>query len=788
MTQSSVQKGGHGPAEEDEINLGAMLSILLGRKGLIAASLVAGLVLAVIYVLSQPRVYSADALIQLEEKSAGLPGLEGLNFMSEEPKTAAEIEILLSRMVLSEVVDDLDLTLRAEPVAIPVVRRIYEVIPDAAASAIQASLPFLRQYNWGDARIELDRFHFQQLDPDSFVTVTKRSDTAYTALLPDGRSLQGAVGQAITDQASGLEMRVSRLDGSAGRSFQVWRSSTIDTVKSVQSRLTVSERGRGTAILAVSLRAESAELAQATLNAVTEAFLRQNVSRTSAEIAQSLTFVDEQLPLARVRADDAQAALNEYMKVQDAVNLEQESSRLLERVTELEAELSVIGFDEERLSRRYLRDHPLYQDLLLKKNQVLRELEEMRAKAEQLPEAQKEIFNLRQTVEISQEIYRQFLNKSQELSIARASTVGNVRIIDTAIAGDLPIEPRAVRILALGGIAGLIVGVSLALLMFYLRRTIDTLADLEKIGLPLYGVVGNIAGLPTGRLKRGERLTRLMVTDGNDLAKEAFRSIRTSLHFGLFDKSPKAIAITSSAPGDGKSFISYNIAEVLALSGLKTCLVDTDMRRGYLHRVFELSEGQLGLSDYLAGDVDVDRVISSVEGSNLAVIAAGRIPPNPSELLMSARFTQLVQLLDNYFDVVIFDTAPVLAVTDPMIVFRSVSMRLGVVRHGKTEVGALAALREICIRERAPLDGIIMNGFDEKHARTYGYGYDYSSGYGYQSTKGYAGAYSYAAEEIDTPTEKVLSNAAQADEKTGSFSKSSGNRFSLMFRTRRDGQ
>ncbi|MEY5099330.1 MAG: hypothetical protein RJA36_2049, partial [Pseudomonadota bacterium] len=696
MTQSPGHQGGALQDEGDELNLGALLSILLGRKVLIALALLAGLLLSYIYALSLPRIYSADALIQLEEKTAGLPGLDDLTFLSEEPKTAAEIEILLSRMVLSEVVDTLDLTLQSEPTPLPLVRRLYEVVPDAAASVIQSAIPLLRQYNWGDAVIEVGRYTIAEEGGGNLLIIRKLSDQTYDVKLPDGRLVEGTVGQALNDREAGIELLITRLEGPAGRSFRIWRSSRIAAVQSIQGRLSVAERGRGTAILTVSLRAESPQKAQATLNAVTEAFLRQNVSRTSAEVEQSLTFVEEQLPLAKQRADAAQAALNEYMKDQDAVNLEQESSRLLDRITELEAELSVIGFDEERLSRRYLRDHPLYQELLLKKNQVVRELDDMRTKAEQLPEAQKEVFDLRQTVEITQEIYRQFLNRSQELGIARASTVGNVRIIDTAIASGLPVEPRTRRIVALGGIAGIAVGVALALLWFYFRRTIDTLSDLERIGLPLYGVVGQIPGLPTSRLKRGERLTRLIMTEGNDEAKEAFRSIRTSLHFGLFDKSPKAIAITSSAPGEGKSFISYNIAEVLAVSGLKTCLVDTDMRRGYLHRVFDLPEGQSGLSEYLAGDVEADGVISVIEGSNLAVIAAGRIPPNPSELLMSARFPQLVQLLDSYFDVVIFDTAPVLAVTDPMIVFRSVSMRLGVVRHGKTELGALGALKDIC--------------------------------------------------------------------------------------------
>ena len=727
--------------DDDEIDLGALLRILFGRKLLISTITLLGVCAGAVLTLSQPNRYAADALVQLEEKASGIPGLEALSGFSETPRTAAEVEILRSRLVIGDVVDALDLTLHSEPVALPILRRLPLVLPSVLVGTIEGAIPFAQRFNWGDAAITVEQFDATQSVLEDGVSILKTSQTSYTATLPGGRTLDGVVGEVLRDDIAKLRLLVVQLDGRIGRTFEVYRSSRIAAITEVKSRLSVSELGRGTSILSITYQDTSPYRAQRILQGVTRSYLKQNIARNSADIEQSLAFVEQQLPQARARADKAQNKLNEYLRSQNAVDLERESESLLDRLTQLEAELSKLVLEEERVSRRYMPNHPVYEDLLLRKSQIEQQIASFKLDTESLPETQKEVFNLRQSVEINQEIYRQFLNRSQELGVARASSIGNVRVVDQAVAKRNPVAPRTSRALLLGWLIGLLFGVGYALMLFFFRKTVDTLADLEPLGLSLYGVINQIPGLPSQRPKRGEVLKRLSETEGNDAPKEAFKSIRTSLHFGLADKLPKALAITSSQPGDGKSFVSYNIAEAIGASGQKTILIDTDMRRGYLHRTFGISQKKPGLSEYLAGDVELTDASYEV-ADNLILIPRGQVPPNPSELLMSSRFKDLVKTLDDTYDVCVYDTAPVLAVTDPLIVFRHVSIRLALVRHGKTELGAISAVKNICDKEDLPLDGLIVNGFDAKRAQSYGYGnYEYG---------GYTGAYAYEADKNET--------------------------------------
>ena len=722
--------------DDDEINLGALFGVLFGRKFLILALTTLGMFLSAFGTLSSRNIYSADALVQLEEKTSSIPGLEAMDVFAEAPRTAAEIEIITSRLVIGSVVDTLDLSLVAEPLAPPVLRRLPELLPPVLSRALEEVVPFSGGFNWGDAAISASRLEVPSEMLNEELFVRKLTPTNFEVSLPDGRTLEGTLGMILRDETSGLVLKVDQLSGRIGRMFVLKRLRRMDAINAVKNGLTVSERGRNTSILSIVYQDVSPERAQRILREVTSAYLGQNISRNSADIEQSLLFVEEQLPQAKVRADEAKEALNEYLRSQNAVDLERESEALLTRLTELEGELSQVLLEEERVSRRYLPDHPIYQDLLLNQGQLEQQIAELEEGIEALPETQKQVFNLRQSVEISQEIYRQFLNRSQELGVAKASSIGNVRVVDEAVASSIPVAPRTSRVLALGTLLGFMIGCASALALFFFRKTFDTLSDLEPLGLSLYGVIGQISGLPTQRPKRGDAITRLSQTDGNEAPKEAFKSIRTSLHFSLADKSPKALALTSAQPGDGKSFVSHNIAEAVGASGQRTVLIDTDMRRGYLHRTFGVSHTLPGLSEYLAGDIELEQAFQHV-GENLVLIPRGKVPPNPSELLMSHRFAELVKLLDELFDVSVYDTPPFLAVTDPLIVFRHVPIRLALARHGKTELGAIGAVKSICDKEDLPLDGLIVNGFDAKRAKGYG-------GYGYGGY-GYTGAYSYGS-------------------------------------------
>jgi tyrosine-protein kinase Etk/Wzc len=266
-----------------------------------------------------------------------------------------------------------------------------------------------------------------------------------------------------------------------------------------------------------------------------------------------------------------------------------------------------------------------------------------------------------------------------------------------------------------------------------MRRGIDSVTEIERLGLPVFATVNNYIG----PLKAsGNRLPLIARDDPDDITVEALRSLRTSLHFGMLDASSKSIAVTSAAPGAGKSFLCANLGVVAAQAGQKVCLVDADMRRGTLRKYFDGPKKAAGLADYLSDGAGLDAVLRDSGVPNLSLVLTGRFPPNPSELLMRDRLAELVAELDGRFDLVIFDAPPLLAVTDAAILGRKVGSMIGVARHLITPVDELDAVRKTLDTTGVALKGIIFNGYDPRRAkggrRGYGYGYGYANRYTYK--------------------------------------------------------
>jgi len=417
------------------------------------------------------------------------------------------------------------------------------------------------------------------------------------------------------------------------------------------------------------------------------------------------------------------------------VDLSFETQNLLTQVTRIEGELRELQAREDELSQRYTPSHPTYQQFLAERARLQERLDVLRGEIGTLPETQREVLNLSRNLELAQGIYTQLLTRAQEMQVLRASTVGNVRIVDTAASGDRPIAPRRSLILALSLVLGGMAGIGLVLVREWMRRGVQSADEFEQAGLPVFATI-NYTPHADHKHKRKGHLPILSIDEPTDLAVEAFRSLRTSLHFGMIDARTRSLAITSSAPEAGKSFTAINLAVVAAQAGQRVCLVDADLRRGQLRRHFDLPRHQPGLAEVLAGAVALDDALRRDVLPNLAFLPSGRYPPNPSELLMRRDFPALVKALDAEFDLTIFDCPPTLAVTDPVIVARSVGATVLVARHDVTPMAEIEAVRKTMSAAGVRLSGAILNGFDPRKARGgYGYGYGYSYRYEYGARK-----------------------------------------------------
>lgn len=708
----------------DEIDLLELLSTLWAGKWRIFSITFAACALSVFWAFNIAPVYQSDALLQLEEKASSNPfigGLEGLG--GGDARSVTEIELLKSRLILGQAVAELHLDWTAEPRLVPVVgtfiARFGEYLPVPA---------FLGAFAQSGESIELD---FLQVSPDLLgeeLVLRRLTEADYMLRLPDGGELQGRVGERFHDEESGVTLEVSGLSGATGREFVIKQVSEEDITRSLRENMSVSEKSRNSGVLAITFKDTDGEKASLVLNSIVNAYLRQNISRDSAEAENSLRFIEEGLPDARATVDRAEAQLQQLQSDRNTLDLAFETQILLEQQTLVEAELATLAIEEEELQRKYTVNHPTYKTLLLKKGQLEGRLGELKNKSLDLPETQQQILDVTQNLMLARETYSKLLIRAQELRVIKASTIGNVRVIDRPKTASIPVAPKKRTILGLGGILGLILGSALVLIRHMNAHGIMSSSQIENQGFPVFAVINKVKNGAKNNRRKGENWPILAVEDPTDLSVEAFRGLRTSLRFGMMDKESKVLAITSPSPGAGKSFCSVNLSTVTAQANQKVCLIDADMRRGELRKFFGGKKGEAGLAEYLTGSESLDSVMKDTEVDGLSFIPTGKYPPNPADLLLHPRFSELMDKLSKDFDLVVVDCPPVLAVTDPVVISRAASVTLLVARHSVTTPREMEAVKREVDAASGQISGAIFNGFEQTKNQKHG-GYDYRYAY-----------------------------------------------------------
>lgn len=714
--------------DDDEIDLGALLAQFWAGRWRIAAFVLLAGIIGAAYAMLTPPTYQADALLQLEAKKASLALPAGMSdLLSNDPITVTEIEIIRSRMVVGRAVAELHLDWQVTPRLAPVI--------GSAMGRYALPIPawqFLAPYTRLGEGIRLDYLELPPGWVGEEIVLTAAGGDTYSVALPNGTSVDGHTGETLQDPTLGYSLRIGDLTAAPGRQFIVMQQSESAAIDGLRNALSVSERGKQSAILELRFTSGDRQQAQRVLDAIAQAYLAQNIARSAAEAESSLAFVENQLPEAERAVTEAESALNSYRQKQQSVDLSLETQGLLTQTTNLEAELRSMDAQEEDIRQKYTKNHPIYQELLANRARLEERLAELRREVEALPETQREIVNLTRTLELAQAVYVQLLNRSQELRVLRASNIGNVRIIDSARTARLAIAPRKSLILALSLGLGSMAGLGYILIRNWLRQGVRGADQLEKIGLPVFATI-NFS--PVGfNVRHGHHfLPILAIREPTELAVEGFRSLRTSLHFGMLDARTRSVMITSSAPEAGKSFACTNLAVVAAQAGQRVCLIDADLRRGVLRRYFNVQKNTPGLAELLAGQVALDDVLVEGPAPGLSFLPTGRFPPNPSELLMRASFSELIETLNARFDLTLLDSPPVLAVTDPVVIGRAVGATIAIVRHDVTPIGEVLAMQRALETGGVHLAGVVLNAFDPRKAR--GYAYNYNYGYRYEYKK-----------------------------------------------------
>nr|WP_281375892.1 polysaccharide biosynthesis tyrosine autokinase [Halomonas cerina] len=711
-----------------DIDLNHFVGWLLDHKWLIALSVMLFGIGGYLYAGAQPRIYSADSLIQVESENSSLinlsggPGQGGVG----QNRTLTEIGILRSRMVLGEAVDRETLTLGVTP-------RRFPLLGNFLVNKGVTLPPFLagQPYVWAGEFAEVSRFEVPEEAAGGPYILRAQGQGRYTLHQGGRRVLTGQVGETVHGDA-GHRLFVQRLEAHAGAEFQLHLSSRLGAINGLKSRFS-SMQAEGVWLVSLNLTGEDPASIERTLNTIMQVFLAQNIERQSAEADRQLEFLEEQIPQVGDQLAASETDLNSYRVQHDSVDLDFQTEALLNSLVAIENQLADLEFRRLELQLRITRVHPTYQALLEKRQQLQANKAELEARIEELPDAQQQVLRLERATRVNQEIYVQLLNKQQEMRLVKAGAIGNVRILDAAVVQPGPIAPRSDVILLMSLLLGLGVAVAIVMVRYVLNRGIETPKQLGAQGLPVYTTI------PLSREQRrlahgvrsGERRPHgaegadvLALRSPTDLAVEALRSLRTSLHFTMLEAPDNRLMITGPATAVGKSFLCINLAAVFAQVGKRVLVIDGDMRKGHIHEVFH-GESDGGLSDLLVGQLTLQETIRGTEVPGLDYIARGFLPDNPSELLMRESFTRLLAEASSGYDLVIIDTPPVLAVTDAAIVGKQVGTSLLVARFGMTPPGEIEATIEKLENSGVVLKGAILNGMQRKASTKYSY-YNYA--------------------------------------------------------------
>ena len=327
------------------------------------------------------------------------------------------------------------------------------------------------------------------------------------------------------------------------------------------------------------------------------------------------------------------------------------------------------------------------------------------------------------------------LQKREENSIALAATSDNAKIIDAALASDAPVSPNRKMIWLVALVLGLAAPVALIYLKELLRYKIEGRNDLEK--LTTIPVLGDVS---VSRDSKSEKRTVVVHENSNDLMAETFRGIRTNLQFVLDGPEKKVIQFTSSTSGEGKTFVSSNLAASMALLGKKVVLIGLDIRKPRLAEMFNLSDYKKGITIFLSGDADdkqllFEQIMPSGVNKNLDILPAGIIPPHPAELLSRKNLDKAIEYLKEVYDYVILDTAPVGLVADTLIISRVADATVYICRADYTPKSDLKLANSLFKENKLKNMSIVLNGIDMTK-RKYGYYYGYGQ-YGKYGRYGY---------------------------------------------------
>ena len=710
--------------------LALIFSILRGWKTILFLALL-GLLIGVLYSRYETTIFKSDALIQIESSSGGISAL-GSNISdlvaSESNLAQTEAELIKSRMVLTPVVNLLNLSIILSD---PTVDAIDKIVTNR--SYTQENLPESVLLATSNGKAQISQFDVSEDYLDKSFTLV-RSATGFT-LSNDLDTFEGQFNKTYRFKGTKgiIDIIVNDLPAD-DNPISITKRSLQNTTDAINNALTVTEVGDKTGIIELTMTGSNQDQISRILKQIVLSYIDQNNSRGSEETTRTIAFMETQIPELKQTLEASEKAFNAFRTENGTIDIGQESSILLAENARIDSQLSELRLKKADLTTYYTEEHPLVIQIDDQIAELQSRIQVIDNRIEGLPEVQREFLQLSEDVNINKEIYLNLLKNYQQLQIAQAGQVGFARIIDLPINTYRAIAPKKSLIIMLATLTGLLLGIMLVLLKNLLRNLVKDPDRLEsKTGVPVIATIPR-SPLLTRIGKNSKSTNRLLAySDSSSLSYEAIKSLRTSLMFGMPSVSKtgnraKIILITGESPGVGKSFISSNLSEVFAQLNKKVLIIDADMRLGELHKVFAMTQDN-GLADYFQDEAHtLVSIIHPTSMDNVDFMPRGKKPNNPASLLSSDKFDTLINELNAHYDYIIIDSPPVLAASDATILSQYADKVLMVTRYDKSIEGQLVYAVKLLNKSNVQVDGIVLN--DVKQGLTSKYSYHYSYTYG----------------------------------------------------------
>lgn len=737
-------------AEDKEADLLTYVHMIIDQRWLIFTITLCIALAGVLYAMLARPVYEASLMVHVEEKGQREPKNilgEAGSIIDYKTAAAAEVELLRSRMVIAHAIDNLRLYIDARPIRFPVVGNwlVQHDLP------LQNWLPGLQStggYAWGNERIQVADFTVPVvLENRRFVVKAVNEGRYQVTESESGITFSGKIAEKenIDTRFGPIALRIDELSANPGVRFDLIRSSRLAAIESVQRSIDVSEIGKQSGILQATLKGDSADSVFQLLNEIGREYMAQNSARRTEEADKSLAYLNQRLPELKRQLEQAEARYNQFRNMNGTVDLGEEGRITLQRSAA--ARTRRIELEQKRtdLMSRYTSNHPSVMSVDEQLRDVNAELRQATAQLKNLPVLEQDMVRLARDVKVNSELYAALVASAQQLQLTTVGRTSNVRLVDAPERPEQPVTPNRPRIIAIAIFAGLFFGILAAFLRRSLQTAFEDPVQLERAsGVPVY------ASIPHSRTQESladrndesANLPLLSRISSMDIAVESLRNFRTALQFCLNHASNRIVLITGPTEGMGKSFVSVNLAAIMAASGRRVLLIDGDLRDGHLHRYFH-GDRQGGLSDLLSG-APIDVVLRRDVLEHLDFIATGSLPPNPSEMLLRPTMANLLTQLAPHYDLILIDAAPLLAVADSLVLGAHAGAIFLATRAGVTTPAEVSESLKRLARAGLSAKGLLFNDMPVQSGR-YGYGFGSRYGYGKFRQLGYSGAISHTS-------------------------------------------